>query len=86
MQIIFLMGIGFTVFLMIALLCAPMLLKPSPEAERILEVVTSSRKDKRNIGGTELFQEGILKIGRDLRAKLGLAENIKLKKRLLEAA
>ena len=85
MQIIFLMGIGFTVFLMIALLCAPMLLKPSPEAERILEVVTSSRKDKRNIGGTELFQEGILKIGRDLRAKLGLAENIKLKKRLLEA-
>ncbi len=85
MQIVFFLGIGFTMFLMIALLCAPMLLKPSPEAQRILEVVTSNRKDQRTVGGKELLQDGILKIGRDLRARLGLAENVKLKKRLLQA-
>ena len=85
MEITFYLGIGFTVFLAIGLLCAPMLLKPSPEAERLLEVVTSQRTDKRTVGGKELFQDGILKVGRDLRARLGLAENEKLKKRLLEA-
>lgn len=85
MEIVFLLGIGFTVFLAIALLSAPMLLKPSPEAERLLEVVTSARADRRTVGGKELFQDGILKMGRDLRARLGLAENVKLKKRLIEA-
>jgi tight adherence protein C len=85
MQIVFFLAIGFTMFLMIALLCAPMLLKPSPEAQRILEVVTSNRKDQRTVGGKELLQDGILRIGRDLRARLGLAENLKLKKRLLQA-
>lgn len=85
MQMMFYLGIGFTVFLAIALLSAPMLLRPSPEAQRILEVVTSQRADKRTIGGKEVFQDGILKIGRDLRGRLGLAENVKLKKRLIEA-
>lgn len=85
MQIVFYLAIGFTAFLAIALLSAPMLLKPSPEAERLLEVVTSVRADKRTIRGKELFQDGILKVGRDLRARLGLAENVKLKKRLIEA-
>jgi tight adherence protein C len=85
MELVFYLAIGFTIFLGIALLCAPMLLKPSPEAERLLEVVTSFRADKRTVGGRELFQESILKIGRDLRGRLGLAENLKLKKRLIEA-
>jgi tight adherence protein C len=85
MEVVFYLGMGFTVFLAIALLSAPMLLKPSPEAERLLEVVTSVRADKRKVGGKELFQDGILKMGRDLRARLGLAENVKLKRRLIEA-
>lgn len=85
MEVVFYLGIGFTVFLAIALLSAPMLLKPSPEAERLLEVVTSARADKRTVRGKELVQDGILKMGRDLRARLGLAENVKLKKRLIEA-
>lgn len=85
MQLVFYIAIGFTVFLTIALLCAPVLLRPSPEAQHILDVVTSNRLDQRTVGGKEVFQDGILKVGRDLRARLGLAENEKLKKRLLEA-
>lgn len=85
METVFYLAIGFTIFLVIAILCAPMLLKPSPEAQRILAVVTSSRTDQRTIRSTEVLQDGILKIGRDLRGRLGLAENLKLKKRLLEA-
>lgn len=85
MESVFYVAIGLTVFLAIALLSAPMLLKPSPEAERLLEVVTSARSDKRTVGGKELLQDGVLKMGRDLRARFGLAENVKLKKRLIEA-
>jgi tight adherence protein C len=78
-------AITFTVFLAIALLSAPVLLRPSPEAQRILDIVTSNRADKRTISGKELLTDGILKAGRDLRARLGLAENEKLKRRLLQA-
>lgn len=85
MELAFYLAIGFTVFLSIALLCAPVLLRPSPEAQRILEVVTSNRTDRRTISGKEMVQDGILKAGRDLRAKLGVADNVKLKRRLLEA-
>jgi tight adherence protein C len=85
MDIVFYFAIGFTIFLAIALLAAPMLLRPSPEAQRMLEVVTSNRADRRTISGKEMLQDGILKVGRDLRARLGLAENAQLKKRLLEA-
>ena len=85
MEIVFYFGIAFTVFLAMALLCAPVLLKPSPEAERLFEVVTSARADKRTVGGKELIQEGILKVGKDLRARLGLVENENLKKRLIAA-
>lgn len=85
MEIVFYFAIGCTVFLTIALLCAPMLLKPSPEAARIMEVVTSARADRRTVRSKEIVQNGILNVGRNLRARLGLAENVNLKKRLLEA-
>ena len=85
MDVVLYLAITFTIFLAIALLSAPVVLRPSPEAQRILEVVTSNRADRRTIRGKELITDGILKAGRDLRARLGLAENVKLKKRLLEA-
>jgi tight adherence protein C len=85
MEIVLYLAITFTIFLAIALLSAPVVLRPSPEAQRILEVVTSNRADRRTIRGKELITDGILKAGRDLRARLGMAENVKLKKRLLEA-
>ncbi|MBB5056286.1 tight adherence protein C [Granulicella aggregans] len=85
MDVLLYLAITFTIFLAIALLSAPVVLRPSPEAQRILEVVTSNRADRRTIRGKELITDGILKAGRDLRARLGMAENVKLKKRLLEA-
>jgi tight adherence protein C len=85
MEIVLYLAITFTVFLAIALLSAPVVLRPSPEAQRILDVVTSNRTDRRTISGKEVVTDRILKVGRDLRARLGLAENVKLKKRLLEA-
>lgn len=85
MDIVLYLAITFTIFLAIALLSAPVLLRPSPEAQRILDVVTSNRADRRTISGREVLTDSILKAGRDLRARLGLAENEKLKKRLLAA-
>ena len=85
MQILFYSAIAFTVFCLIALLLAPMLLKPSPEAQRILDLVKSNRPDQRTVRGKEQFQEKMLQMARDLRARLGLAENPKLQERLLAA-
>ncbi|MDP9148170.1 MAG: type II secretion system F family protein [Acidobacteriota bacterium] len=82
---IFFFAVGMTVFCAIALVFAPALLRPSPEAERIMELVKSNRPDERTVGGKEVFQEGLLRIARDLRARLGLAENVKLKRRLTDA-
>ena len=78
-------GISIMVFCAVALVFAPVLLRPSPEAQRIMDVVKSKRPDERTVGNKEQLQEGVLKIARDLRARLGLAENVKLKKRLIEA-
>ena len=86
MQMIFFIGVAVFVFSAITLLAAPVLLRPSPEAERILEVVQSNRPDRRKVKSKDLHvQEGILKTARELRARLGLAENTKLKERLFTA-
>jgi tight adherence protein C len=85
MQILFFGAIAFTIFCTIALLLAPILLRPSPEAKRILDLVKSNRPDERTIRGKEHFQEGLLQMARDLRARLGIAENPKLQARLISA-
>lgn len=85
MQIVFFLAISMTVFCLIALVFAPMLLKPSPEAQRILDVVKSNRPDERVVSGKEQLQEGVLGVARSVRARLGMAENVKLKKRLVDA-
>jgi tight adherence protein C len=85
MQIIFYCAVAFTAFCTIALLIAPILLQPSPQARRILDVVTSNRLDKRTIGGKERFQETLLELARRLRARFSLSENLTLKARLHSA-
>ena len=71
MQVLLFLAIALTVFCGIAVLFAPMLLKPSPEAARILEMVQTHRSDRRKIGSTELLQDGVLKLARGLRATAG---------------
>jgi tight adherence protein C len=84
-QMVFFICIGFTAFCMAALLLVPVLVKPSPEAQRIMDVVTSARPDERMVRNKEKATEMLLEMARNLRAKLGLTENRKLKSRLQAA-
>ena len=47
MDTIFYAALTFTVFLVLALLLAPVILRPSPAARRMLEMVQSNRPDIR---------------------------------------
>jgi tight adherence protein C len=85
MQMILYIAIAIMAFSAIGLLAVPVILRPTPEAERVLEVVQSNRPDQRQIKNKEHVQEGLLKAARELRARLGMAENTKLKARLFTA-
>ncbi|MES2391025.1 MAG: type II secretion system F family protein [Acidobacteriota bacterium] len=84
-QMIFYVGIALTAFCLMALLLVPVLVKPSPEAARIMEVVQSQRPDKRVVRSKEKIVEKLLEAARELRERLGLTENRKLKGRLMAA-
>jgi tight adherence protein C len=85
MGLIFYAALTFTVFLVLALLLAPVILRPSHAARRILEMVQSNRPDVRKVGTKERIQETILSLARALRVKFGLAEDEKTKQQLLSA-
>src|SRR5277367_1978298 len=74
--------LGLIIFCVVALLLTPNLFRPTPEAERILNIVKSERPDIRTIGGKERVQDKLLGMASELRVRLGLAENPKLKARL----
>jgi tight adherence protein C len=82
MSIVFLSAFGLTVFLVLALLIAPALMRPSPAARRILEMVQSSRPDQRKVGTKERLQVKILSMANSVRIRLGLAEDEQLKQQL----
>jgi len=82
MPIFFYALLGLIIFCVVALLLTPNLFRPSPEAQRILDVVKSTRPDQRTIGGKEQLQDRILGIAKELRVRLGLAENPRLKARM----
>jgi tight adherence protein C len=82
MSVIFLSAFGLTVFLVLALAIAPALMRPSPAARRILEMVQSSRPDQRKVGTKERLQVKILSMANSVRIRLGLAEDEQLKQQL----
>jgi tight adherence protein C len=84
-QPILYIAIALMAFCTIALLMAPVLLRPSPEAQRILEVVKSKRPDQRLVSDKEQVQESLLRAARALRGRLGLGDNPRLKARLIGA-
>jgi hypothetical protein len=49
----FYIALMLTLFLLLALLLAPAFLQPSPAAKRMLEMVQSTRADKRTVGARE---------------------------------
>jgi tight adherence protein C len=85
MDLVFSIALTFTVFLVLAMLLAPVILRPSPAARRILQMVRSNRPDERNIGTQERMQEAILSIARGLRLKFGLVVDERVKQQLLSA-
>jgi tight adherence protein C len=85
MGLVFYAALTFTVFLVLALLLAPVILRPSLAARRIMEMVQSNRPDVRNVGTKERIQETILSMARALQVRFGLAEDEKVKQQLLSA-
>jgi tight adherence protein C len=85
MPVIFYAVLGLIIFSVVALLLTPNLFRPSPEAQRILDVVQSTRPDQRVIGSREQMQTRLLNLATQLRIRLGLAENPVLKARLSAA-
>jgi tight adherence protein C len=85
MPVIFYVVLGLIIFGVVALLLTPNLFRPSPEAQRILDVVSSERVDQRTIGGKEQIQTRLLGLATELRVKLGLSENPALKAKLAMA-
>src|SRR5579875_788884 len=85
MIIFFYIALSLTVFCVVALLSAPFLLRPSKQARRILDIVTSERPDKRTIRGKEVARDKVLSIARAFRARLGLSEDEKLRQRFVSA-
>jgi len=85
MMIFFYIALSLTIFLVIALLCAPLLLRPSLQARRIMEIVTSERPDKRTVRNKELAKDKVLNLARAFRSRLGLSEDEKLRQRFVSA-
>jgi tight adherence protein C len=83
--VIFYVVLGLIIFGVVALLLTPNLFRPSPEAQRILDVVQSTRPDQRTISSKEQVQTRLLGVATALRVRLGLAENPVLKARLAAA-
>jgi tight adherence protein C len=83
MNIVFLSAFGLTLFLVLSLLVAPALMRPSPAARRILEMVQSNRPDQRKVGAKERLQLKILSMANTVRIRLGLAEDERVKQQLL---
>jgi tight adherence protein C len=85
MPVFFYAVLGLIIFGVVALLLTPNLFRPSPEAQRILDVVQSTRPDQRTISSKEQLQTRLLGLATGLRIRLGLAENPVLKARLAAA-
>jgi tight adherence protein C len=85
MPIILYAMISLIIFCVVLLLFTPNLFRPSPEAQRIFDIAKSTRPDQRTIKGKEVIQGKLLGIAGELRVRLGLAENPRLKARLSAA-
>jgi tight adherence protein C len=85
MSIYLILLITAIIICVIALLLTPDILRPSPEAQRILDLVKSSRVDRRTIRDKERMRDKMIGIATQLRAHLGLSEDPKLKARLVAA-
>src|ERR1035437_11203174 len=88
MPVIFYVVLGVIIFCVVALLLTPNLFRPSAAAQRMFDVVKNEkieRRDQRTIRGKERIQDKLLFLASELRIRLGLADNPKLKVRMAAA-
>ncbi len=85
MNLIYYIALALTLFLLVALLLAPVMLRPSPAARRMMEMARSTRPDVRNVRFNERIQRTILSMATSMQARLGLTEDARLKQQLLSA-
>ncbi|HEY0757652.1 MAG TPA: type II secretion system F family protein [Acidisarcina sp.] len=78
-------AIGLSVFLMIALLAAPLLMRPSVAERRMLSLVKGTRAYKHKAGPREALRDAILAAAQSFRTRVGLSENEEIAKRLVAA-
>lgn len=82
METVFLFMAALTAFCIAAVLFAPVVLRPSPEMRRILEVVAADRADKRRVGQREMLEQNLLSLSRGLRERLGIRVSAQVQQRL----
>jgi tight adherence protein C len=75
---------AFTFFITLAVVLVPALIQPSKETQRVLNVVGNKRSAILDSKKTSMT-ETALKLSGSLRARLGFAENVKIKRRLSAA-
>ena len=85
MPIVFYVLLGLIVFGVVALMMMPNFFRPSPEAQRIMDVVKSDRPDLRPVQSKEQMQDKLLHVATNLRMRLGISDNPRLKERLAQA-
>ena len=85
MQPLLLCSIAFTLFCAIAVASIPFLLAPAKDAERLLKIVQSSRKDTRVVSSRERYKDQVLAYAASLRSRLRFAENEDIKRRLAQS-
>ncbi len=85
MPIVLYASLALIMFCLVALLLTPDLFRPSPEAQRILDLVKSTRVDRRTIRDKERVQDILVGIATQLRVRMGLSEDPNLKARLIAA-
>lgn len=85
MDIVFYVALSLTVCCVISLILAPILLRPSRQERRILDVVQSNRPDRRLIRSKEVARDKILTLARSFRSRLGLSDDEKLRKQFVSA-
>jgi tight adherence protein C len=85
MSLVLYVAVMITVFLFLALMLAPVILRPSPAAKRMMELVQSTRPDERSVGYKERVQRTILSMAKNLQSRLGLTEDERIKQQLLSA-
>jgi tight adherence protein C len=85
MDLIFYIALAVTVAFVLALLLAPLFLRPARHERRILDVIKSDRPDQRKISDKERAKEKILAIARAFHARIGFTGDNKLKQKFLSA-